>query len=331
MSYRSAVRRAWEHSVAKETDIEKVARFETALEQLTDRIAEDRYVLAVVLVGSLSEATIWHRESLGLWIIEADGVSRRLRSDGNDERIFRILVENGINIHAEVIPRSRFRKMVEGSSRTAFSCNFFAERKLIYCIDPSIDNWFDQANTVATKDQERELLTFSTWTIHAHRHAEKRLEIKGDLELAKQEVLGAAHSIAHTEIIRQGKVWEQDVIYKAIEGNRNLFKVIYLDVLARRKNRRVLRTALDAIDAYLDQHYKAHLRPLIGCLKKENRVVPLSEISDHFAFSQLYPWHLESACEWLERKGRLEKVSTPFKLTKRSREQVEEPAYLWEA
>ena len=50
-------------------------------------------------------------------------------------------------------------------------------------------------------------------------------------------------------------------------------------------------------------------------------------MSDHFAFSQLHPWHLESACEWLERKGLLEKVSAPFKLTKRSLERVEEPAY----
>src|SRR2546423_145743 len=69
-------------------EIEKVARFQTALNQLIERIAEDRYVLAVVLVGSLSAETIWHRESLGLWVIEADGVSRRLPSDGNDERVF---------------------------------------------------------------------------------------------------------------------------------------------------------------------------------------------------------------------------------------------------
>src|SRR6516225_9794928 len=145
----------------------KIARFEAALRQLIERIAEDRYVLAVVLVGSLSGETIWHRESLGLWIIEADGVSRRLPSDGEDERIFRILVENGINIHAEVIPRSRFKKMVEGASRTAFSCNFFAERRIVYSKDQSITNWFKKANKLATKDQERELLTFSTWTIHA--------------------------------------------------------------------------------------------------------------------------------------------------------------------
>lgn len=313
--------------MTEETAAAKVARFEAALQRFVDRVSEDRYVLAMVLVGTISEQTIWDWESLEVWIIEADGVSRRLRSDGQDERVFRILVEDGINIHAEVIPRSRFKQMVEGTSRTAFSCNFFAERRIVYSADPSIDNWFKKANTVATKDREKELLAFSTWTIHAHRHARRRLEVKGDLDLARQQVLGAAHSVAHTEIVRQGEVWEQEVIYKAIDGDPDLFQVIYLDVLAKRKSKKVLTMALDAIDGYLDQHYKAHLKPLLSYLKKQNRVVPLSEISDHFAFSELYPWHLESACEWLEEKGRLERLSAPFKLTKRSREQVEEPAY----
>src|SRR5580765_1250884 len=143
-------------------DVEKVARFEAALNQLIERIAEDRYVLAIVLVGSLSPETIWRRESLALWIIEADGVSRRLLSDGKDERVFRILVENGINIHAELIPRSRFKQMVEGASRTAFSCNFFAKREVVYSKDSSIEIWFTKANSVATKYRERELLTVST-------------------------------------------------------------------------------------------------------------------------------------------------------------------------
>jgi hypothetical protein len=308
--------------------LEKVARFEAALNQFIERIAEDRYVLAVVQVGSLTAETIWQRESLGLWIIEADGVSRRIPSDGNDERVFRILVENGINIHAEVIPRSRFKKMVEGASRTAFSCSFFAKRQIVYSKDPSIESWFNKANSIALKDQERELLTFSTWTIHAHRHARKRLDIKGDLDLAAQETLSAAHSVAHTEIIRRGQVWEQDVIHRAIEGDPALFQTIYLDVLAKRKNRRVLSNALDTIDGYLDKHYRAHLKPLLGYLKKQSRVVPLSEVSDYFASSQLFGWHLESACEWLERKVLLTKFSAPFKLTKRSGQQVEEPAYL---
>src|SRR4051794_33320770 len=210
MSPRPVAYQTQANPMTRNDEVEEVARFQAALTQLTERIAEDRYVLAVVLVGSLTPETIWHRETLGLWIIEADGVSRRLPSDGDDERVFRILVENGINIHAEVIPRGRFKKMVEGASRTAFSCNFFARRQIVYSKDPSIDRWFEQADSLATKDQERELLTFSTWTIHAHRSARKRLDIQGDLELAAQETLGAAHSVAHTEIIRRGEVWEQE-------------------------------------------------------------------------------------------------------------------------
>lgn len=319
-----------ELTVAKENDAQKVARFEAALDQLIERVSEDRYVLAVVLVGSLIEETVWDRETIGLWIIEADGVSRRLQSDGKDERIFRCLCENGINIHAEIIPRSRFKQMVEGSSRTAFSCNYFATREIVYSCDPSIDKWFDQANTVAVKDREKELLAFSTWTIHSHRHAWKRLTIKKDIELARQEVLRAAHSVAHTEIIRHGEICEHDVIYKAIDRDPELFETIYLDVL-KRKTKKVLTTALEEIDAYLDRHYKAHLKPLLTWLKKQQRVVPLSEMSEHFAFTSIYPWHIESACEWLEEKGRLEKLATPFKLTKRSRELVEEPAYYMDA
>lgn len=306
---------------------EKVAKFQAALDRLIERVAEDRYILAVVLVGSLSSETIWSRDSIGLWIIEADGVSRRLRSDGNEERIYRMLVEDGINLHAQVIPRSRFKMMVEGASRTAFSCNFFSHRKLVYCNDPSIDNWFESANQVATKDRERELLTFSTWTIHAHRHAQKRLTLKQDIALSFQSTLEAAHSVAYTEIIRIGQVWEQDAIYKAIDLNPKLFQRIYLDILADPRNRKTLESALDGIDAYLDEHHTIHLKPLLHFLRKENRAVPLSEISDTFAFSSVYPWHIESACEWLERKGGLQKLSAPFKLTKRSQEPVEEPAY----
>lgn len=315
----------------RETDAAKLRRFESALAQFVERIMEDRYVLAVVEVGSLRLETMWQRESLWLWIIEADGVTRRIASDGTDERIFRILVENGINVHAELIPRSRFKKMVEGASRTAFSHSFFAERRVVASKDRSIDGWFKKANRLATKDQERELLTYSTWTIHASQHARKRLEIKADLALAAQDTIGAAHSVAHTEIIRRGEVFEQDAIYRAIEGAPELFRTIYLEVLAKPKNRRVLAAALDGIEAYLDEHYEAHLKPLLDHLRKQNRVVPLSEISDHFAYSQVHPGHLEAACEWLERKGVLEKVSAPFKLTRRSGQHVEEPAYFLDA
>ena len=311
--------------------VKKTTRFREALEQFVKRISEDRYILAVVLVGSINEELIWRKDSFGLWIIEADGVSKRLESDGKDEQIFRTFVEDEINIHAEIIPRSRFKLMVEGSSRTSFSCNFFAMRELVYCDDPSIERWFQSANEVATKDQDKDRLVATTWVMGAARYARKRIERKDDLELGYEGILWAVHSIAALEVINNGEVYERAAIYKAIDLKPDLFQEIYLDLLGKKRTKKRLLDVLETIDNYIESNAKKNLKPLLHFLTKENRVVPMSQISEHFAHSQLYPWHIESACEWMERNGMIEKLAEPFKITKKSRVDVEEPAYFYDA
>ena len=306
---------------------ESTQQFKEALLAFVERIKEDRNVLATVLVGSINEETIWRKDAFGLWIIEADGVSKRLKSDGNEERIFRTFVEDGINIHAEMIPRSRFKQMVEGSSRTAFSCNFFAQRELVYCDDPSIEKWFESANSVATKDQEKERMIATTWVIGSARYARKRIERKDDLELGFEAIIWAVHSIACVEVINAGEVHEHAAIYKAIEIKPELFKQIYIELLANKKTKKRLLSVLDRIDQYVEEHAEENLQPVLKFLQKENRTVPLSQIGDHFAHSQIYPGHIEAACEWLEREGHIEKLAMPFQITKKSRVDVEEPAY----
>src|ERR1041385_1771655 len=169
---------------------ENMKQFEKALDLFLERLRRDPNLLAAVLVGSLTEETIWLKDAICLWVIEKDGVTKRLRADGEDPRIFRTLVEDGVNLHVELIPRARFKRMVEGSARTAFLYSFFAHRKLVYCDDPSLVKWFEEADTLARRDQERELCIATTWLIHSQRHAARLLEIKEDLDLAFQELLG---------------------------------------------------------------------------------------------------------------------------------------------
>lgn len=301
-----------------------------ALDSFVDRLSEDRNILAAVRVGSFDKELMWWKESIGLWIIEADGVTKRLQSDGNEERIHRTFVEDGINIHAEVIPRSRFKQMVEGSSRTAFSSNFFAKRELVYCDDPSIANWFESANTVATKDQEKERMIATTWIIRSARYARKRIERKADLDLGFEALMWAVHSIASVEVINDGEIYEHAAIHKAIDLQPELFKQIYTDLLTKKRTRKSLLSTLDRIDQYVDENAEENLKPILKFLKKEKRTVPLSQIADHFAHSQIYPGHIESACEWLEREGVVEKLAVPFRITKKSRTDVEEPAYFYD-
>lgn len=310
---------------------DRTKQFQDALGRFVERVTEDRYILAVVLVGSIHKELIWRRDSIGVWIIEADGVSKRLKSDGNDERVFRTFVEDDINIHAEIIPRSRFKLMVEGSSRTAFSCNFFARRELVYCDDASIEKWFDSANQVATKDQDNERMIATTWVIGAARYARKRIERKDDLELGYEGILWAVHSIAALEVVNNGEVYERAAIYKAIDLKPELFQEIYLDLLGKKRTKKQLLNVLDTIDDYVESNAERNLKPLLNFLAKQKRVVPISQISEQFAHSQLYPWHIESACEWLERNGMVEKLAEPFKITKKSRVDVEEPAYFYDS
>lgn len=309
---------------------QKLVRFERALHLFLERVRTDPNLLAAVLVGSLSEETIWRRDAISLWLIEKDGVTKRLRADGEDPRVFRSLVEEGVNLHVELIPRSRFKRMVEGSARTAFCYSFFARRRLVYCDDPSLRKWFEDADTVARRDQERELCIVTTWLIHVHRRASHLLEHQRDPELVFQELLGGAHCVAAAEVIAAGEVHEGLVLHRALELAPAFMAEIYGDLLTAPRTMERLGRTLSALDGYLQRNAEARLRPVLHYLRKEKRLVSLSELADHFAHSQLYPWHLESACEWLERKGRIQKFSAPFGLTRLSRVEVEEPAYLCE-
>lgn len=310
---------------------QKLELYEDALRGFLERVREDRTIVAVVRLGSLDEAQIWHMDEISLWVIEVDGVSRRLRSDGNNERIWRTFCEEGVNLNAEIIPRSRFKRMVEGSSRTAFTCNFFSKRELVYCADPSIESWFREATQIATKEQALELLVATTWLTHAHRYAGRLFEIKKDLQRTVSSLVWVAHSIASIEIIRRGEIYEDTILYKAMEYEPELFETIYSNVVGRKPTKKSLRTALSRVDAYLDEHGVEQLEPVLHFLRKQQRVVPLSEMCEHFAHTQLYPWHLESACEWLEQRAVIEKVAAPYAITKKSRVEVEEPAYFMDA
>jgi hypothetical protein len=219
--------------------------------------------------------------------------------------------------------------MVEGSARTAFRFSFFALRKLLYANDLALAKWFEEADTLARKDQERELCIATTWLIHTVRHARRLQEEEKDLELAFQELLGCAHCVAAAEVIAAGEVYEGLMVHRALQLAPAVMEDLYVDLLKGSRTKARLGKKLAGFETYLQKHADNRLQPVLRYLKKEKRLIPLSELADYFAHSQLFPWHLESACEWLEKKGRLEKFSSPFALTKLSRVEAEEPAYLW--
>ena len=105
-------------------------RFTAALDALVAQIRQDRSILAAILCGSLSHDAVWEKSDIDLVLVTID--DRRVPA--GDVPVF----ADGVNVHVILMPRTEFRKAVEGSLHQSFLHSFLAKGQLLYTHDPSI-------------------------------------------------------------------------------------------------------------------------------------------------------------------------------------------------
>src|SRR5256885_9131340 len=105
-------------------------KFTDALDGLVQQIRADRSVLAAVLCGSLSHDTVWARSDIDLVLVTID--------DKKANRPDVALYADGVNVHACLLQRAEFRKMVEGAVRNSFIHSFLTKGRLLYTHDQTI-------------------------------------------------------------------------------------------------------------------------------------------------------------------------------------------------
>src|SRR5437667_12664650 len=86
-------------------------KFTAALDALVKQVKQDRSVLAAILCGSLSHDTVWAKSDIDLVLVTID--------DKKTGRGDLALYADGVNVHAILMPRAEFRKLVEGSIRNS--------------------------------------------------------------------------------------------------------------------------------------------------------------------------------------------------------------------
>jgi hypothetical protein len=105
-------------------------RYNAAFSALVERVRQDRSILAVLLGGSLSHDRVWEKSDIDLVLVTIDD-----RKVGVDSLC---LDADGVNVHAMLMPRTEFRRTVEGALRNSFMHVFLAKARLVYSHDPSI-------------------------------------------------------------------------------------------------------------------------------------------------------------------------------------------------
>jgi predicted nucleotidyltransferase len=295
-------------------------KFTEALDDLVEKIREDRSILAAILCGSLSHDTVWAKSDIDLALVTID--------DKKVETASLALYARGLNVHAFLMPRAEFRKAVEGSLRNSFTHSLLAKGRLLYTHDETIADLYAGLSEIGERDTQIQLLAAVTRALPPIDKAHKWLVTRGDLNYSALWILYAATPLARIEVIGARLLADREVILQAMQLNPAFFGIIYADLLNGKKTRKNVQAALDAIDDYLARRAPTLFRPVLDHLRDVGEARSSTEIEAHFKRN----FDIEgvaTACEYLADRGLIGKVSTPVQLTRRSNILVQEQAFVY--
>jgi len=292
--------------------------FTAALDTLVAQLKQDRSVLAVLLCGSLSHDTVWAKSDIDLAVVTVD--------DRKIEGGMMALNADGVNVHAFIIPRTEFRRLVEGSIQHTFMHSLLAKGRLLYTHDDTIARLCEGLREMGARDRQVQLLRSGAHALAAIYKAHKWMITRGDLDYTALWILYAATSLAEIEVISAGRLVDREVIPLAASINPAFFTTIYTDLLNRKKSRALVQAALDAVDRYVEARTQQLFSPVLDYLRDAGEIRSASEIDSYFSRSYGIEC-VTTTCEYLADRNLVAKASAPVRATKRSSTSLQELAF----
>lgn len=306
-------------STQEQTNAALHARFTHALDALIAEIREDRSILATVLCGSLSHDAVWKHSDIDLGLITID--------DRKIETGHLSLNADGLNVHAFLVPRAEFRRMVEGSMSNSFMHSLLAKGRLLYTHDESITRLYDDLRVIGARDNVIQLFRAATNVLGPLYKAHKFFLTRGDLYYPSLWILHTATPLAQIAVMNAGLLVDREVLPQAMKIDPDFFRIIYTDLLGKKQSRQTIAGAIGAIDGYLRERAHALFAPLLDYLRDIGEARSVTELDAHFK-KTFGIENASGACEYLADQGLIEKVSVSVQLTRRSNVSVQELAFV---
>ena len=293
-------------------------QFSAALDALIAQVQQDRTILAAILGGSLSHDRVWEKSDIDLLLITVDDSLKGQASIA--------LNADGVNVHALLMQRAEFRKVVERSVHQSFMHSFIAKSRVVFTRDDSISALCAQLQQIGERDTSLALLSAGIDVLPCLYKARKFLVTRGDLDYTALWILYAATALAQVEVISARKLVDREVIPQALALNPAFFTIVYTDLLNAKKTKKGVQAALAAADAYMATRAKRLFAPVIDYLRAAGDIRSASDIEAHFSRS-FGMEGVTTACEYLSDQDIIAKASAPVRATKRSSTSLQELAF----
>ena len=304
------------------------AQIHQAVENLTDTLEQDMYVVAAILTNNLAEDNVWEKTAAHITLILRDGTKFKQKQYQ--------LIEEGIPILVQLHTRSAYRKMLDRTLQGSTLHSILAESRVLFSKDSLFATDRDANFTigdpsclqVGERDKHSQLLNAAAFATTVLAKAEKWFHLKQDHDYTFLYLTYMVRQLARIEVLMHGETPRRKVIHQALEYNPSFFNTVFTDLIDKPKDEATLRDALEQVDMYLEDNLQTLFKPLLDFLEESGEDRTITDIYMHFGKRELA---LELACEWLAQKGVIEQFSAPVRLTKDSKVSVEEPAYYFDA
>ena len=308
-------------------------QYREAVDMLVEKVQKDPYILAAIVAGSFSYAQVWEKSDLDVELIGRDAI--------RPTQSFFSLVENGVNIHANITPRNAFKQRIESAQQGSFMHSYFSHSTLLFSHDASIQEWYDKnanRDNIGERDKQLQLLNVIASTLPSLVYAEKQFYVNKDCLTSFLSILNVVQGLARLEVLLNNEIPAREVIQPALRYNPDFFSRVYTDLINCEKNETVIQDVLDAINAYLDERQFIY-QPILDYLIEQKAPRTNTELNadlgrDLHVNSDGAPEFgeesLDLVCQWLAWKGIIRQVAMPMKLTVKSHVSVEEPAYYYD-
>ena len=308
-------------------------QYREAVEMLVEKVQKDPYVLAAIVAGSFSYAQVWEKSDLDVELIGKDAI--------RPTQSFFSLVENGVNIHANITPRNAFKQTIEGAQQGSFMHSYFSHSTLLFSHDASIQEWYDKnanRDTIGERDKQFQLLNVIASTLSSLVYAEKQFYVNRDCLTCFLSLLNVVQGLARLEVLLNNEIPAREVIQPALRYNPDFFNLVYTNLINAEKTETVIQDALNAINAYLDER-QFIFQPILEYLVEQKAPRTNTELNadlgrglhvNNEGIPEFDNESLDLVCQWLAWKGIIRQVGMPIKLTVKSQVSLEEPAYYYD-
>jgi len=292
--------------------------YENTLNSFVEKVKQDPYVIAVILGGSLAYYDVGEDSNLDILIVIKDDAKPSSR---------RTYVENGIDIHADIMQRSRFKSVLEGTMQGSMYNSFFSKAKLIYSTDDSIKDYIKDSNYFGQKDRDALLVIEISWAMYNLYKARKFLYIIEDVLGSFYFYAEMMRALATIEVILNKQIPMREIIQQALKLNPSFFEVAFDEACNMEKTKENMDRMIKLCEEYIDERIEVTYKAVLDYLAEVQDFRTHSEIVDAIRVTNRQLEFLNM--NELAKRGIVLEELIPQRITDKSQPTITEAAYMY--